>query len=115
MRFRGDTTTDDWAFGKGKQSYLSDNLAIARNIATRLRYFYSECFFDTQRGVPWFDLLGQKDQDRVVLAIKREIYDCYGVTNVTEVRYTLDSSRNLTIRYWIDTMYSRGVQGSVTV
>jgi hypothetical protein len=115
MIFRGETTTEDWAFGKGKQSYLTDNLAIMKNIETRLKTFYSECFFDSEMGVPWFSILGQKNQDLVVLAIKREINDCYGVVQVTDVRYSLDASRALTIRFWVDTIFTTGASGTVTI
>ena len=113
MTFRGEVATDDWAFGRGKQSYLSENYAIIKEVETKLRMFYSECFFDPEAGVDWFNLLGQKNQDIVVLAIKREINSCYGVTAVTDVRYSLDTSRNMTIRYWINTIYSVGASGVV--
>jgi hypothetical protein len=115
MIFRGETSTSDWAFGRGKQSYLSGNTAIMKNLETRLRMFYSECFFDAEKGVAWFDLLGQKNPDLLVLSIKREINDCYGVVRVTDVRYTLDTNRNLTIRFTVDTIYSTGIAGTVTV
>lgn len=115
MIFRGETSTSDWAFGKGKQSYLTGNLAIMKNIETRLKTFYTECFFDPEVGVAWFDILGQKNPDIVVLAVKREINDCYGVVGVTDVRYSLDATRKLTIRYAVDTIYSIGATGTVTI
>lgn len=115
MIFRGETSTSDWAFGQGKQSYLKDNAAIMKNIETRLKTFYTECFFDPEMGVAWFDLLGQKNVDIVVLAIKREINDCYGVVQVTDVRYSLSTSRNLKIDFAVDTIYSTGAAGTVLI
>lgn len=115
MIFRGEPDNPDWTFGKGKQNYLSGNDAIMKNIENRLKTFYSECFFDSERGMAWIDLLAQKDPDLLVLSIKREINDCYGVVRVTDVRYTLDSSRKLTVRYQIDTIYSSSVAGTVAV
>lgn len=115
MRFRGDTTTADWTFGRGKQSYLSGNSAIARNAETKLRTFLGECFFDTTVGVAWFTLLGQKDPDLVVLAIKQELHNCYGVVQVTDVQYSVDSTRTVDIRYTMDTIYTTGFTGSLTL
>jgi hypothetical protein len=112
---RGEDQVPDWSFGRGKQSYLTGNQAIKREIETRLGTFYSECFFDGEKGVDWFSILGQKDPDIVVLSIKKEISDCYGVVRVSDIRYTLDSSRNLSIRYWVDTIYTTSVYGTVTI
>ena len=115
MIFRGNLNDDDWAFGRGKQNYLTLNDAIMRNVYTRLRYFYSECFFDAAKGVAWFDILGQpvRNQSFAVLAIKNEIGDCYGIIAVTDVKYVLDAMRNMTINYVVDTIYSTGVTGTV--
>ena len=114
MAFRGEVNNSDWSFGNGRQSYLNDNAAIMREIETRLRLFYSECFFDPQAGVDWFSILGQKNMDLVVLSVKREINSCYGVTGITDIRYTLDDNRNMTIRYWVNTIYS-SASGVVTL
>ena len=86
-----------------------------RNVATRLRTVYGECFFDGTLGIPWIDLLGQKSQDKVVLSVKQEIGDCYGIMAVTDVQYQLDDKRKLTIQYAVNTLYSRGVMGTVTI
>ena len=117
MIFRGNLQDDDWAFGFGQQNYLTLTDAIMKNVQTRLRYFYSECFFDANRGVAWLDILGRpkRDQDLAVLAIKNEIGDCYGVIAINDVQYLLDANRNLTITYAVDTIYSTGVTGTVTI
>jgi hypothetical protein len=115
MIFRGLTSTGDWAFGRGKQSYLRDNDAIMKNIETRLKTFYSECFFNTDFGMRWFQLLGQKDPAPLLLALKSELLQCYGVVNVTDVQSNLDSSRNLSVKYFIDTIFTKNLIGSVNL
>lgn len=111
MIFRGQTDEQDWTFGQGKQAYLSGTAAIIKNIQTRLQTYYTECFFNAEIGVDWFNLLGQKSPDLLILAIKKEISNCYGVTLVTDVRYTVDKDRNITIYYTVDTIYSSGATG----
>jgi hypothetical protein len=114
MIFRGSTKTDDWVFGRGKQDYLRDNNAIMRNIKTKLLTFYSECFFDTTVGVPWFSVLGQKESTPLLLAVKAAILDCYGVVRVTDVQFDVDVNRKLTVTYYVDTIFSTGASGSIT-
>lgn len=115
MKFRGLTTEGDWKFGAGRQSYAIDNDAIILNIETTLKTFLSECFFDTQVGLPWFDLIDSKNKDIIVLAIKSALVECYGVLRVTEIEYTWSSARELIIKYWIDTIFFNRYQGTVTI
>jgi hypothetical protein len=112
LRIRGSRTTDDWVFGKGKSDYLSDDNAIAYDIATQLRTFLGECFYSDTLGVPWFSILGQKDQDFAALEIKKVILGVDGVVAVTNLQFELGADRNFVVRYWIDTVNSRGVSGS---
>jgi hypothetical protein len=115
MIFRGSTVTSDWVFGRGKQNYLRDNAAVMKNIETRLRTIYSECFFDPTIGVQWFELLGQKSVEKLILAVKKEIYNCYGVVRVLDVSYESDPiTRTLTVNYSVDTIFTTGASGSFT-
>jgi hypothetical protein len=116
MIFRGSQISDTWVFGRGKQNYLKNNDALMANIKTRLRMIYSECVFDPTMGVQWFALLGQKDSTKLVLAVKREIYNCYGVVKVLDVSFDLEHiTRKLTVSYLVDTIFSSGISGSFVV
>ena len=113
-RFRGSAISDDWCFGKGLSDYLSGDLAIAKDIATKVRTFRGECFFDNDVGVRWFSILGQKDLSAVTFELREVIFNVDGVVKVTD--FTIDSlgeERTLMLRYWIDTVNSTGVMGSV--
>jgi hypothetical protein len=115
MIFRGLDGNGDWTFGLGKQSYATGNNAIALNIATRLKTFYSECFFNTDWGLPWFQLLGQKSSAPLLLTVRSQILDCYGVVSVTDLQTSVDSDRNLLISYNISTIYSTSISGSISL
>jgi hypothetical protein len=115
MIFRSLDIDGDFTFGSGKQNYLTENLAIMKNIETLLKTFYSECFFNQDIGVPWFSLLGQKNTDIVILSLKNRILTCEGVTKVTDILFNLSENRVATISYNVDTIYSTGIGGSMTL
>jgi hypothetical protein len=114
-RIRGSRISDDWVFGKGKSDYLRDDAAIAYDIATKLKVFRGECFFDADVGVRWFSLLGQKFQPPIVLEVREVILAVDGVIKVTNVEFELGTDRQFVLRYWIDTVNSTGVSGSVAL
>ena len=115
MRVRAIDTNGDWLFGAGLSSYYLDNDAIMANIEMKLKTFFSECFFDQSVGVPWFDLIPQRNKDIIVLTIKSHIYNCQGVLRVNEVSYDFTTDRILTIKYDIQTLFETHVSGVVTL
>lgn len=111
-----DVTDDgDWVFGKGTQNYGTTDRAIMTDIATKLKLYQGEVFWDTEAGVPWFSLLGQKSTDPLVYAIRKVILGVSGVMGVKALTVTLDSERRALIQYSVDTVYTTGVRGRVTV
>jgi hypothetical protein len=115
MIFRSLDSNNDWRFGAGKASYATRGEAIRFSIETLLRTFQQECFFDIDRGLPWFDLINLRNKDAVVLFIKSIIFEIYGVTNVNEIEYTLDINRVSTIKYDISTLYDNHLLGTVII
>jgi hypothetical protein len=118
--FRGITDTGDWQFGNGKNSYFTDvysktNNPIKADIETTLKTFLTECFFNQNVGVPWFQLLNGKDTNALILTIKKAIYNIDGVTQVLELQFDLDINRNATIQYVVDTLYTTQIMGTVTL
>lgn len=113
-RFRGTVQSEDWNFGKGLSDYLADDLAISKDIATKVRTFRGECFFDGAIGVRWFSILGEKNVTAVLFELQEVIYSVDGVTAVTDIRIEpLNDERTLVLRYWVNTVNSTGVAGSV--
>jgi hypothetical protein len=115
MRIRSLASDGDWIFGSGKSAYANGDKAILLNIATTLKTFLGECFFDTAMGMPWFDLIDQRNKDVVMLFIKSAITELYGVLEVNELEYTIDSDRKLTLKYYIKTMFTESVLGTVII
>lgn len=115
MKFRGAKNTDDWDFGRGKQCYLMDDDAIARNISTTLQTFQTECFYDSEFGLAWFTLLGQKAPDALLLALRQEIGRCYGVIEVKQLTAEMAEDRKIVIRYVVSTIFTTGLSGGLTL
>ena len=117
MIFRALDSNLDWTFGQGKTNYLQTNLAISANIATRLRSFLNNCFFDMNAGIDWITFLGTPGtQEELGLRIKALILLSYGVINCTDVSVDLNrGSRQATITYTINTIYSSNYQQNIQV
>lgn len=98
---------NDWNFGKGRNDYKRNSSAVAQLIKTNLLMFLGECFFATNQGVDWFNLLGAKDQTALKLAINTTILNTTGVSGLVEINYRLSEDRAAIISYSVDTIYGR--------
>lgn len=97
----------DWQFGKGKNDYVSNNKAIIQNIATRLRSFLGDCFFATDAGLDWFNLLGSKNQLALELAVRAVILNTAGVESLVDVSVELNhNTRRISMQYTVNTVYT---------
>lgn len=96
----------DFTFGQGLNNYVRNSSAVMQNISTRLRSVLYDCFFDTQNGVDWFNLLGQKDETALNLALAAAILNTDGVTKLINLAVTRDAARKVTVSYQVQTQYS---------
>jgi len=104
-------TTDsigDWAFGKGKQSYLSEGGAIGKNIETRLKEFLNDAFWNQAAGADWPRLLGAPGNEKELeLTCRSIILQSYGVTAVNSIDVIYDPrERNITMTCNLNTLYT---------
>lgn len=106
MRVRSLTSSGDWSFGAGVNNYSLGNIAIAQNIQTRLMSFLGNCFFDTGAGIDWFNLLGNKNQTALNLAISAVILNTDDVTGILQLSVSLTTLRVLSVSYNVQTIYS---------
>lgn len=60
MDFRTLDENWDWNFGRGRNDYASQSLAIAYSIKTKILSWYRDCFFDVEAGIDWKNILGSK-------------------------------------------------------
>lgn len=115
MRVRALDATGDWEFGKGKNNYKADLAAVTQNIATRLRSFYKDCFFDLPAGIDWFNLLGAKDQLALNLAISGTITSTAFVRGIIQLFLELDTDREIFISYKAYTTFGQIAAGTVVL
>ena len=106
----------DWTWGAGRQNYATLENAINLDVATALKVFLGEIFWATSVGVDWWNLLGSKDEQTIILQTRSTIISREGVQRITSLIPTLDRrTRQLNLTYAIDTKYSRALQGSVSI
>lgn len=103
----------DWMFGSGRNSYMSNADAVAQCLATRLRSFLGDCFFDIQAGVDWFNLLGSKNQLILNLAVRSVIIGTQGVASIINATLVLRSNRDLHLEYEVATLYGPIVRNGI--
>lgn len=116
MIIRALDSDHDWVFGYGKQSYKNNQDAIAENLQTRLLSFLNDCFFDMEAGVDWFELLSRKNtQNEIVLSCRAVILKTDGVIKINSLDASLLSSRELSISYNIDTIFTSQFTQSLQV
>lgn len=97
----------NWLYGKGQNDYVRGNQAIGQNINTRLNSFLGDCFFDLSAGIDWFNLLGEKNQIALNLAISAVILNTQNVTGILQLSVDLGAvTRNLRVAYKVQTTYS---------
>lgn len=114
MRFRNLDSTGDWTFGKGRYSYLSGNKALMMNIRTRLLEFLGDCFWDTEKGIDWWNLLGEKDLKKILADVQRTILRSYQVRSIENIDYQL-TNRSLFIKISIKFMDGEVLTDTVEV
>jgi len=111
---------NDWTFGKGKNDYLLNNLAVAQLVKTNLQSFVGDCFFSLGDGVDWWSLLGAKNQITLQIAITAVIMNTEGVLSLASpVQVSLNhSTRIFSVTYSVNTAYTNTagtVQGTATL
>lgn len=105
MIIRALDVNNDWTDGQGKNNYLSGQAAVAQLIATNLRSFLGDCFFSAGSGIDWFNLLGNKDETALNLAISATILNTSNVTGRLQISVTLNAARLITINYSVTTAF----------
>lgn len=96
----------DWVFGIGQQAYKTKVQMVAQRIATHIRSWYHDCFFDYEFGIPWRDLLGHYNtQNPIALEVRGMINKIDEVTNIIDLSLNLDADRRLSLNYEVDTVY----------
>lgn len=96
----------EWVFGSGKNSYVTQKQEIALNIKTRVLSFLGNCFFATEEGIDWFNLLDYRYQDRLENSVQEVIVQTPGVTGINSIDVLTTADRQIRIAYDVQTIYS---------
>ena len=79
---------------------------VAQRIATHIRSWYHDCFFDYEFGIPWRNLLGNyKTQKPIARHVTKMISKIPEVTRIKDLELILDEDRRLSLYYEVDTIY----------
>ena len=113
MTFRALDVNHDWTFGAGLANYVSGEDEIALNVKTRLLSFWSNCFFDLETGIDWFNLLEYNQQENLEAAINATIIETEGVTAINDIQVVMRSGRNVNITYDINTIYTTNYKDEI--
>lgn len=113
MSIRNLDENHDWTFGSGRSNYLNYNAEIGLNIETRLLSFLGDCFFDTDAGIDWFNLLEYNRSAQLQSSVEKTIAQTDGVVKVNNVDILTNADRTLTLQYSVTTIYSTNYQGQV--
>lgn len=105
---------DDWSFGNGFGSYVTEEQEIALNVKTRIMSFLGDCFFATDEGIDWWNLLDYRYQDRLENAVQDVIKNTPGVTAINSVDVLVGANRQIRLQYDIQTIYSQSYIDEVT-
>lgn len=104
----------DWTFGASISNYLTLEDEIALNIETRVLSFLGDCFFATNEGIDWFNLLDYRYNPRLELAVSETIKNTPGVTGINSVDLLVGQNRKMVIHYNIQTQFSNSYQAKIT-
>ena len=117
MSVAGLSSSGDWRFGKGLASYLRKSDEIRQNTVTRLRSFTNDWFINTEAGLPWVELFGDKNPEkRTLREIERVVLATPGVRVIERLRITnIDADRNATIELSVVDIFDERFTETVSV
>ena len=86
------------------------------DIATRLRSWRNDCFFDFDAGIDWVSRLDKGQKDNLINDIKKLLIQSYGVVKINSVTVSDNPvTRALIITYNVDTIYSESFTNQVAI
>lgn len=101
MKFRVLDSDWDWSYGRGRNDYTADSLAIAYDIKSKILSWYGDCFFAMEEGIDWKNILGSKvSKEDADAAIKKIIVTEEGVTDLLFFESSIEQRKyHCTARY----------------
>ncbi len=113
MSFRNLDGNHDWTFGVGRNNYVTQNQEIALNIKTRVLSFLGDCFFATDEGIDYWNLLEYNKQAQLENAIMSTIAETDGVQKVNNIDVIIGANRKIMLEYSVYTIYSTTLDAQI--
>jgi hypothetical protein len=107
MAFRAIDADGDWNFGKGLEDIATDEQAIEMNLATLIRCWVGDCFFDVTTGVDYKNFMDIGQKQNLINNLSGVILNAYGIVGILSLTadFTGDT-RQLNVQYNVATLYS---------
>lgn len=103
----------DWVWGTSKNAYVNYNQEIALNLETRILSFLGDCFFATDEGIDWWNLLDYNRQEQLENSVQEVVKNTPGVTGINSVDVLMSANRQIRIAYDIQTIFSSSYTGEI--
>ena len=117
MRVSRLNSSGDWTFGKGKANYLRRSEAIQQNIVTRLRSFTNDWFLNINHGLPWLEMLGERNtRKRILREIEKSILETEGVRAIDRLELiSIDPNRAAEIQISITDIFNERFDNTLSI
>lgn len=96
----------DWTFGQGISNYVTQSQEIALNAQTRVLSFLGDCFFATDEGIDWWNLLDYNKQEQLENSVSATIAETPGIEKIEDVQIINGANRTITLEYNVYDVYS---------
>lgn len=107
----------DWRFGKSRAQYKRNGDAVYQNVTTRVKSFVNDWFLDTQTGIDWFTLLGNKNTETQILReIERVTLQTQFVRSIEKLQIKdRDENRGIVIELAITTLFDDTIRDEIRI
>jgi hypothetical protein len=92
------------AFTGGLFEVVRDRASIAQNIRANIRTIKGEYFLNDQLGVDYIRGFQKGQESFLRIAIKQAILDTVGVTNISNFKWSTDSTRHTVVSCDVETL-----------
>lgn len=99
----------DWCFGNGISDYKTQSQEIALNAQTRVLSFLGDCFFATDEGIDWWNLLDYNKQEQTENAVSATIAETPGIEKIENVEVVNGANRNINLEYTCYDVFSTSI------
>lgn len=105
MKFRRYDDSGNWIFGLSSGNYVSEKEALKKDIESRIKTWYGECFFKPYEGVNYSAYMNYSAKSFLDVDIQTVIMKSEGVINITSFESEINSDREYTLTAKISTVY----------